>query len=184
MNETIIELRLEDVVITHELLHRPRQGTYPLDLTPSFRLITAHASLGDYSVLRATCLAVLALCKCGSAGFSRLGLLDEDLRWDVVTGVFERYEGGASARFDSPCGYTIDRNSAQLFERPARYFNWMEKGEMTVFEGLVVPLHYPGTIRPYGVIWALTHDLEKRFSIDDLRIMSLLTAHAATLITD
>lgn len=122
----------------------------------------------------------LKLCNAGSAGIS---LLDDSegetcFRWVALAGRYRSFVGGTTPRFASPCGYTLDQKSPQLFDEPGRHFACFEKADPRIIEGLVLPIR--GTHdRDPGTIWIVSHSRKVEFDMEDVRVMTSLAGFAA-----
>ena len=89
--------------------------------------------------------------------------------------ILAKYVDGTTPRNFSPCGVTLDFNSPQLFEYPARYFDYFKDVDVPIVEGLVIPLHVGKT---EGTIWIVSHDESVRFDSEDARIMTSIAEFA------
>lgn len=171
----------KDVLITHQLEIRQ---TRPPDLSEErrgFRQIASRMSDGPEHVLQVVCDNALKICNAGSSGVSMLRTIngEEGFSWDALAGQAAPYLGGRAPRQHSPCGVTLQRGTPQLFSHPERYFEWMQSANLSIAEGLVIPL-YKRFREPYGTIWIMSHDPAKRFDREDVRIMTELGGYATT----
>jgi PAS domain S-box-containing protein len=116
----------------------------------------------------------LELCDAGSAGISLLISTPEgeQFRWEALSGAYANYVGGRTPRDFSPCGTCLDLGAPQLYDRPARYFEYLGAAQPPIVEGLVVPF-YRGE-EPLGTIWVVTHDDRRSFDREDVRVMQSL----------
>jgi hypothetical protein len=76
----------------------------------------------------------------------------------------------------SPCGACLDAGKPILCACPARRFTYFNEIETPIVEGLVIPIYAGG--RATGTIWIVSHDEERRFDTEDLRIMVSLAQFA------
>ena len=162
---------LQDILITDELHRRPpRAGNAPGEQRAFRELVSVMADeTGDpYQWLAE---AAVRLCGAGSSGISILrdGLNGGHFSWDALAGRYESFRGGTSPRHFSPCGTTLDRGAPQLFNRPARHFTYFESAQPAIVEGLVLPFSAGDTI---GTIWIVSHDEERHFDSEDVRVMT------------
>jgi PAS domain S-box-containing protein len=114
----------------------------------------------------------LVLCDAHSAGVS---LVEEDdqktyFHWRAIAGTWASRLGWKTPRDFGPCGTVLDRDAALLFLRPDRDFPYFGKVKPYLEEGLVIPFYVNGQAR--GTIWAVTHDKNRRFDAEDLRVMT------------
>ncbi|SNS65472.1 GAF domain-containing protein [Noviherbaspirillum humi] len=173
-------VRLNDVVITYELL--ARGGRMP-DLRAersAFTHLARQMSYGRGAILDALCQLNLKLCRAGSSGVSLLrgAGRDQYFVWEAVAGKLQK-QRGSRLSWNSPCGFALERNSAQLFHYPDRYFTCIRDMEVPAHECLVVPL-FREAHQSYGAIWVMSHDDTRQFDREDLRIVTELAAHATS----
>jgi two-component sensor histidine kinase len=57
--------------------------------------------------------------------------------------------------------------------RPARVFDYFNQAHIAIVEGLVVPLYDTGRV-PLGTIWIVSHDEDRRFDGNDVRVLEQL----------
>ena len=165
---------LEDVLITGEIGRRkPRRPDHAAE---NRALVTLAREMSDRprQLLQRLLDIAVELCHAGSAGISLLksGGDGEYFLWEALSGVYAPYVGGTTPRGFSPCGTTLERNAPQLFFYPARYFTYFGAVEPPIVEGLVIPLYAQG--RPLGTIWIVSHDEDRRFDAEDVRIITSL----------
>lgn len=118
----------------------------------------------------------LELCRAGSAGISilRFGPEGEYFEWTAVAGLLADHASGRVPRDQSPSGFTLASNATQLFERPGRFYPFLNIPDAEVLEALSVPLHSPEG--PLGTIWAAHHTVGRAFDREDARILESLGA--------
>ncbi|GAB3552770.1 hypothetical protein GCM10027343_38750 [Noviherbaspirillum agri] len=170
---------LQDIVITHELLRRPSRPANPHVEKLALDEIAQQTPHGRDAILHALCRLGLRLCDGGSCGINLLENSREGghFRWVIIEGAFAPYKGGTGPVDDSPCGYVRDQNAPQLLANTARYVEWMQEIEIPVVESLIVPLCREKD-EVIGTIWVVSHEEQRRFDSEDLRILSLLSNHA------
>ena len=124
------------------------------------------------------------LCRAGSAGVSLIEATPggtEVFRWAAIAGAYAQFEGNTTHRNFSPCGDCLRRGKAQLYADPAHYFTDWQPIEPVIVEKLVLPLVAEGQV--LGTIWVASHDEQRQFDSEDLRLMtSLADFLAATLL--
>ncbi|MEQ1472436.1 MAG: GAF domain-containing sensor histidine kinase [Candidatus Acidiferrum sp.] len=131
-------------------------------------------------LINALLLTALDLCCAGTAGLSMLETLpsgEQVFRWTHLAGELSNHVGGSTPRNFSPCGVTLDLNAPQLFDHPARRFEYLNNAGVEIVEGLVIPIHV-GDQNP-GTIWILSHDDECKFDAEDVRVMTGLAEFTA-----
>jgi GAF domain-containing protein len=172
--------KLEDILITDQLFERKREPLNFQRQKDAFIKLARETSYGPNAILQTLCQLTIELCDAGSAGVAILGRNEERecFNWAATAGQFADYCGIASPRDHSPFGVCVTRDAAQLFSHPARYFTWMTEMDAPVVESLVIPLH--GVDRQsFGTIWIMSHDEQRQFDSEDLRVMTALGNYGA-----
>jgi two-component sensor histidine kinase len=82
---------------------------------------------------------------------------DPVFRWSHLQGVLAKFEDATTPRNHSPCGVTLDRESATLASHPEVYYEWIADAGIVVPEVLLVPL-YIGSEDPLGTLWIVAED--------------------------
>ena len=118
------------------------------------------------------------LCRAGTAGISdvddryrrRVPRLGSPLRRVCP------YIRSRTPRYFSPCGTTLDRNAPQLFSHPGSLFHVFRPGRCAHRRGLGHPRirQWPATAR-----WIIAHDETHHFDVEDVGLMTSLTAFAS-----
>jgi two-component sensor histidine kinase len=166
----------EEILITGHLYARPpRRPDLRAEVNAFQELSSLTATDAERAVQRFLEIA-LDLCGAGSAGLSLLesGTAGEAVfRWHALAGRFAPYVGGTTPRNHSPCGLCLDHHHTILVSLPARAFSYLGDTGPEIVEGLLVPLYDTGK-KPIGTLWIVSHDVRKRFSATDARIMEQL----------
>ena len=173
---------LEDILITGQLaVRRSRTPDYRAE-NEALHDLTRHMATGTAGLLQALVEAAVRLCHAGTAGISILEETDGEriFRWKNIAGELQSSTGNTTPFAFSPCGVTLAQGSAQLFDRPYRYFSYFQQSPEPIVEGLVIPL--PSLDQPAATIWILSHDLSHRFDREDIRIMTRLASFAAAVL--
>lgn len=170
---------LEATIITNQLWSRPSR---PPDLEAeidAFREIARDMVTRDPStVLNSLITHAVRLCRADSAGISLLekdnhnNKDDQIFRWVAAKGAMEQYIGGTTPRNFSPCGICLERNCAQLFSHPERYYTYLQR-ILPMTELLLIPLYADN--ESMGTLWVMSHDGQRKFDREDARILSSLT---------
>jgi len=167
---------LEAVLCTAELLQRPAR---PPDYQTENRALVALAqALADepQRVLQALTDMALEMFKVGSAGISLLNDDQTSFVWPAISGSWQAYIGSGMPRDSSPCGAVLDRKTALLFKRFDRHYP-LPEGAPLPEEVLLLPFGMAG--REIGTLWLITHDLDRHFDAEDLRLLQSLARFAA-----
>ncbi len=170
---------LVDVLITDQLSARICRERDSCEETKALDTLAEILSVYPHRLMDSFLQMPLELCHAGTGGLSLLesnSQGEQVFRWTHLSGALAKHVGGTTPRNFSPCGVTLDRNSPQLFEYPARYFDYFRNVEVPIVEGLVIPFHVGG--KTEGTIWIVSHDEETRFDSEDARIMTSIAEFA------
>jgi PAS domain S-box-containing protein len=173
-------ISLDEVLITKELSHRMPRSVDPSAESQVLAILARQLAEQPQAMFKSLVAAALDLCKAGTAGLSLLETTDngeEIFRWVALAGTYEAYEGKTTPGPFSPCGTCLERKTPQLYLYPARYFTYFDQTEPPVLEELVIPF-LAGT-RPLGTLWIVSHDGQRKFDGEDVRIMTILAYFAA-----
>lgn len=179
---------LDDILITEDLSRRARSvfaGESPRPpnlLSENQALHTLARQLVNQpeTMLQSMVDIALDLCNASSAGVSLLETTptgQEVFRWNVLAGMLKQYVGGTTPRHFSPCGVCLDRGTPQLFSHPERYFTYFQATNTPFVEGLVLPLIADN--HAIGTIWIVSHDEQRHFDPEDVRVMTSLADFTA-----
>jgi two-component sensor histidine kinase len=171
-----IHCDLESVIATAELTRRsPRRSDHAAE---NHALVALAENLSSPTgILQKLVEVAIALCGAHSAGISLLDEDEQNFYWPAVAGRWSAHVGGRMPRALSPCGTVLDRNAAQLFSRPERYFHCLAATAPLIDEGLLIPFYVGG--KAVGTIWIIAHDAGRRFDAEDLRVMTNLAQFAS-----
>jgi len=173
-------LRPHDVLCTEELSRRVPRSPRLREENEAYRLLARSLARRPEEMLNALADEALRLCQGGSAGVS---LLEDQpdgttiFRWVALSGACASYAGGSTPRNFSPCGTCLDENRPVLFAHPERCFTYFQQLGLPIVEGLVLPLQTEEQV--FGTIWVMSHEPERRFDSEDVRVMSGLADFTA-----
>lgn len=168
---------LDSVIITEQLTQRPwRRPQYGAENRALCSLAQAIVGSAEDIYERIAQIA-LELCRAHSAGFSLLDESGARFYWPAIAGKWAPHVGGGAPAAFSPGGIVLDRNAAQLFQRPERHFPYLAPVKPRVEEALLVPFYANG--RTVGALWVMAHDRIRRFDSEDLRVMTSLATFAS-----
>jgi signal transduction histidine kinase len=165
---------LEDVLITHELISRPRRPASPKAEAAALHKLARTMATAPNDLPDTLLELAVELCEADTAGLSLLETTpagERVFRWTNLSGALRAHVGGSTPRNFSPCGVCLDRKTSQLFKHPERFFDYFNAVGTPFVEALVVPLVPIGN-DPLGTIWILSHRAGKVFDSEDVRIMS------------
>ncbi|HEX3843386.1 MAG TPA: ATP-binding protein [Steroidobacteraceae bacterium] len=132
---------------------------------------------GPDTILQVLAKTALGLLHSGSAGLS---LLTQDRRrfwWAAVAGEWSTHLGAGTPRDFGPSGDVLERDAPLLFTHWDRRYPYLAAMKPPVEEALFVPF-YVGR-RAVGTIWAMTHDGQRKFDAEDLRLLQSLARFAS-----
>jgi signal transduction histidine kinase len=167
---------LEDVLITSKLASRRRRPNAEAENVALRALARVMAEKPD-ELIDALLKAALELCEAGTAGLSVLDAGQQVFRWTNLAGALHQHVGGTTPRDFSPCGVTMDRESAQLFLYPGRRFQYFKKVEPAIAEALVLPVWLDGKMP--ATVWIVSHNARVHFDLEDVRVMTSLADFVA-----
>jgi PAS domain S-box-containing protein len=169
---------LEFTRATEQLLTRPaRLPNYQAENQAMHRL--ARLMVENPTKLLETLVDLaLDLCQAGTVGVNRLEVQSDGepcFRWLALAGVQSDRIGQTCSRH-SPCGHCLDQGIPQLYRYPAR-FPSLQLNSLPLVEALVLPLQTPEGF--LGTIWIASHDEQRQFDREDLRMMTSLVNFTA-----
>jgi PAS domain S-box-containing protein len=170
---------LSSMVSTDELNRRPSR---PADFVAENQALIALAqtlATAPETVLQKLADTALILCRAHSAGLSLLEEPDQKRRfhWRAIAGEWASHRGGGTPREFGPCGTVLDRNTAMLCSHPERDFPYFGEVTPLLEEALLIPFYVKE--EAIGTIWVVSHDQNRRFDKEDLRLMTNLGTFAA-----
>jgi PAS domain S-box-containing protein len=164
---------------TAELSRRPsRPPDYESENRALIALAKELAAAPD-GILQKLAETALSLCRAHSAGLSLLedGDRKSNFHWRAIAGIWAPHKGGGTPRDFGPCGTVLDRNVPLLFSHPERDFPYFGEVTPLLEDALLVPFYVKG--EAVGTIWVVSHDQNRRFDAEDLRVMTNLGTFAA-----
>ncbi len=168
---------LQSVIITDELALRPApRPRYEAENRAYLTMARAAAESPD-RIFQRLAETALEVCRAHSAGVSLLDPSRKRLYWPVIVGQWSAHIGGGTPADFGPCGTVLERNAAQLFQRPERHFPYLLPVRPHMEEALLIPFHAKGA--GVGTIWVMAHDTTRRFDSEDLRILTNLAGFAS-----
>lgn len=171
---------LSDVLVTEELSRRPARVQDHESENQALRELARRMAGEPQELLQAVVDTALRLCDAKSAGIGVLEKAaegDENFRWVALGGAYQAFVGGVMPADFSPCGLCVDCRCPQLFSHPSRYFTYLKGTEPSIVEGLFVP--FPADSQIVGVIWIASHDDQRHFDREDVRLLTGLADFTA-----
>jgi signal transduction histidine kinase len=170
---------LESILCTEELRRRPsRPPDYQRENGALLVLANALADT-PHTVLQTLADTILEVCESGSAGISLLttDAGGAEFCWPAIAGEWKQHIGGGTPRNFGPCGDVLDRNTPLLFRNVALRYTYFQAVTPAVEEALLVPFYVQG--KAVGTIWAVAHDSQRKFDMEDERLMLSLGKFAS-----
>ena len=169
---------LSQIVITSQLQHRAQRLAQHKAENFALRALALELARSPRTILQKLVEQALELCGAGSAGISLLESQngEELFRWHALAGKMAPLLNGTMPRHHSPCGYVIDRGTVQLMDMPGRHYKDIEKIGLPVCELLLAPFFC--NENAIGTLWIASHQLSKKFDLEDSRIMHSLAEFA------
>ena len=177
MKSTISPVPLQSILRTAELGRRaPRT---PDHATENRALITLTRSLAASpdTILQTLAETILDVLNAGSAVVSLLTENEERFFWPAIAGLWQQHIGGGTPRNFSPCGDVLDCNAPLLLAHVERRYAYFAPMTPPVEECLLVPFYVAG--KAVGTIWAVAHDVLRKFDSEDLRQLENLGLFAS-----
>ncbi|ARV57551.1 hypothetical protein BZZ01_01910 [Nostocales cyanobacterium HT-58-2] len=171
---------LDDILITEELSRRSPRPPNLLSENQALHTLARQLVNQPETMLQTLVDISLDLCFCGTAGVSLLETTanrEEIFRWNVLAGALAQYVGGTTPRNFSPCGACLEHGTPVLFSYPERYFTYFQDANTPIVEGLVLPLITDN--HALGTIWIMSHDEQRHFDAEDVRVMTSLADFTA-----
>ncbi|MES2208019.1 MAG: ATP-binding protein [Pseudomonadota bacterium] len=170
---------LEDIITTSELYQRSAHIPDYKAESHAFAAMAEALTESPDKIFQKLADVALRLCNAGSSGISISETENgtDIFRWRATAGKYKQYLGGTMPRYFSPCGIVVDRNAPQLMTNMVRYYEYVSQLEAPPIEVLLVPFYL--NEMPIGTVWVVAHDHERKFDLEDLRIVQSLTRFAS-----
>ena len=169
---------LESVIATRELMHRFNRTSDKQAENAAELKLTMELAKSPHDFFQKLVDRVLELTQAESAGISLLDESKSRFVWPAVAGGLSPYLGEGTPSGFGPCGTVLERNAPVLFVHPERHFTYLEPIAPSLEEVLLVPFHAHG--KAVGTIWAVIHSTNRKFQMEDLRLLENLSAFAAS----
>jgi PAS domain S-box-containing protein len=170
---------LRSMLSTAELTRRPSRPSDHIAENKALIELTRVLAASPDAILLQIAETALSLCGAHSAGLSLLEAGDQktNFHWRAIAGRWAPHLNRRTPREFGPCGTVLDRNDALVCCHPELDFPYFATITPLIEEALLVPFYVEG--EAVGTIWVLSHDGERRFDAEDLRILTNLASFAA-----
>ncbi|MEG4576144.1 PAS domain S-box protein [Microcoleus sp. N3A4] len=174
---------LTDIPIADELSRRISRSPDLKAENRALQTLARQLATSPHTLLKTLVATARDLCDAGSVGVC---LLEENAtskqicRWVALAGAWEAAEHTNTPRTLRWSGAGLDRQTPQLYFAPEQYFTDLQQLELPVAEALVVPLLAEN--QPLGAIWIVSHDSDRQFDAEDLRIALALADFAVAAV--
>ncbi|PSF35439.1 hypothetical protein C7H19_16805 [Aphanothece hegewaldii CCALA 016] len=172
---------LADVMITDELLQRSARPANLAAENQAMHILIRQMVNQPEIMLKSLITMALELCSAGTAGVSLIEVLptgEKVFRWVAIAGALEQYQDEVIDVDFSPCGVCLERGIPMLYSYPERYFTYLQAAKPVVVEALVLPLIV--NYQSLGTLWIVSHDEQRRFDSEDVRMMTSLADFTTT----
>src|ERR1700751_2108813 len=168
---------LESILCTDELLRRPGRPPDHHKENSAFTALVSVLADSPHTILQTLADKILETLDADSAGLSLLTKDGKRFYWAAIAGAWRPHIGGGTPRDFGPCGDVLDSNVTTLFTHWERRYPYLSAAMPLAEEGLLVPFHVNG--KAVGTIWAITHDKQRQFDAEDLRLLESLGRFAS-----
>ncbi|MEP6516953.1 PAS domain S-box protein [Microcoleus vaginatus] len=177
------QTNLTDIPIADELSRRiPRSHDCKAE-NRALQTLARQLATSPHTLLKTLVAIAKDLCEAGSVGVC---LLEENanseqiFRWEALAGAWEAAEHRNTPRTLRLSGAGLDRQTPQLYFAPEQYFTDLQQLELPIAEALVVPLQAEN--QSLGAIWIVSHEDDRQFDAEDLRIAIALADFAVAAV--
>lgn len=167
---------LDDVLITADLARRPQRPPDYHAEADAVAALAAALTEPESDALQALADTIVAMGIAGSAGVAVTDTARNECLWRAAAGHWRDHAGMRMRLDEAPCGVVVTDNAAALFREPDRVFA-APAVTPAAHELLMAPLHIDG--EAIGAVWAASHDPERAFDQEDLRLLLRLGALAS-----
>ena len=172
---------IEEIIITPELLARQAHPSDVAAETAAMRRLGETMETDPSKTFQVCVDLALELCHADSCGISLLDRTDEGedvFRWIALAGELREHLYGTTPRFFSPCGICVDNGMPLLMRRPEVVYSYLDVGP-PFHDVLLIPLTETGS-KLEGTIWIIAHNPERKFDLEDARVMQRVAAFTTT----
>jgi two-component sensor histidine kinase len=162
------------VFITDQLYERAPVVTDYLREKLAIQDLAEHMTDRPFELLSRLVELAMEICEAESSGISVLE--GDQFRWFGLSGILSAFEGATTPRHFSPCGITLDQNTATLMEHPELAYDWIRDANIVVPEVLLVPLVVKHG-QPIGTLWVVSNK-RAHFNSGHARVMTEIAAFA------
>ena len=175
----IPQTNLTDIPIAQELSRRiPRSPDLQAE-NRALQILARQLATSPRTLLKTLVAIAQDLCRAGSVGVCLLeenATSEQIYRWEALAGAWEAAEQTNTLSRLQLSGADRDLETPQLYFHPEQSFTGLPKPELPIAEALVVPLL--AADRRLGAIWIVSHDRDRQFDAEDLRIAIALADFA------
>ncbi len=172
---------LNEILVTEELFRRVSRTPNLQAENQAMRVLIQQMAQNSETFMQTLVNTALALCEAGTTGLSLLETTpdgEEIFRWHALAGTLAHHAGSSTPRNFSPCGVCLEQGTPVLFSHPEDYFPYFQEANIPIVEGLVLPL--VADHQALGTIWIMSHDPQRQFDSEDVRVMTSLADFTAT----
>jgi hypothetical protein len=170
---------LDSVITTSQLAQRPLREFNVQQENEAFRKLADFLASEPETFLDRLVEVTAYLCAADTVGIS---IEETDaagkgiFRWIAMAGELKYLIGGTTPRDISPCGICVDTNRPLLMSHLDRYYPQFREAPRPFVEALLLPWGIKGG--PIGTLWIVAHTEQRKFDMQDIRLMNGLAAFA------
>ncbi len=171
---------LESIIVTSQLVQRPCRSSNLQEENDAFHDLAGFLASEPDTFLDRLVEMGVRLCKADTVGISveETNLTGEQIfRWVAIAGKLRQMVGGTTPRNFSPCGVCMDTNAPLLMDDLDRFYPYFKEAPLPFSEALLVPWTVKDGAK--GTLWIVAHSHQRKFDLQDLRLMSSLAAFAS-----
>ncbi len=173
------QTNLTDIPIAEELSRRiPRSPDLQAE-NQALQTLARQLATSPRTLLKTLVAIAQDLCSAGSVGVCLLeenATSEQIYRWEALAGAWEAAEQTNTLSRLQLSRAARDLQTPQLYFHPEQSFTGLPKPELPIAEALVLPLRSEN--QPLGAIWIVSHDRDRQFDTEDLRIVIALADFA------
>ncbi|MCC3409337.1 MAG: PAS domain S-box protein [Microcoleus sp. PH2017_10_PVI_O_A] len=178
------QTNLSDIPIAAQELSRrtPRSRDLQSE-NRALQILARQLATEPHALLKTLAAIARDLCGAGSVGVCLLAEnagSEQIYRWEALAGAWEAAEHTNTAPTLRLSGTNLDWQTPQLYLHPEQYFPDLQQLKMPIAEALVLPVQAEN--QPLGAIWIVSHDRDRQFDAEDLRIGLALADFAAAAV--
>lgn len=171
--------KIESVIHTADLIQRAPRDARIQEENEAFHDLARSLAAEPEEFLHRLVEVARRLCRADTVGVSVEETDAEGkriFRWVAMAGDLKEMVGGTTPRNFSPCGVCVDTKQPLLMNDLDRAYPYFKEAPLPFVEALLIPWGIPDA--PVGTLWVVAHNHQRKFDLQDVRIMSSLAGFA------